>query len=39
MQGMAGGDKLRVQLDEYGYDLPLTGFKGELSDFQKACGQ
>jgi hypothetical protein len=38
MQGMAGGEKLRVQIDEYEYDLPLTGFKGELSDLQKVCG-
>ena len=37
MQGMAGGEKLRVQLDEYQYHLPLTGFKGELSDLQKVC--
>jgi hypothetical protein len=37
MQAMAGGEKLRIQLDEHGYDLPLTGFKAELSDLQKAC--
>ena len=37
MKAMAGGEKLRIQLDEYGYDLPLTGFKAELSDLQKVC--
>jgi hypothetical protein len=37
MQAMAGGEKLRIQLDEYGYELPLTGFKGELADLQKVC--
>ena len=37
MQAMAGGEKFRIQLDEYSYDLPLAGFKAELSDLQKVC--
>jgi hypothetical protein len=37
IQAMAGGQTLHIQLDEYGYQLSLTGFKAELADLQKVC--